>query len=98
MVKAARRSDRWFRFEIRQLVKEKGDNLVWASLPAEPSFLHSILQAVSSVEEARLMKAAGADAIWVKREALQPAKGEGVGKDRAQALLVDLADAMTGDD
>lgn len=58
----------------------------------------SALQAVSSVEEARLMKAAGADAIWVKREALQPAKGEGVGRDWAQALLIDLADAMTGDD
>ncbi|GAQ80661.1 indole-3-glycerol phosphate synthase-like [Klebsormidium nitens] len=53
---------------------------------------------VSSVDEARIMRAAGTDAIWLKREALQSGKGEPSWEDKARSLLEQLSYVLIGDD
>lgn len=44
------------------------------------------------------MKAAGTDAIWLKREALQSGKGEVSWEDKAKSLLERLSYILIGDD
>ena len=52
-------------------------------------------QGIYSIDEARTMKAAGADAVYVRCEVLQGPRSL---EKNPEAFLVDLANAMSGDD